>query len=52
MTMSPSFVGSSLGFLLMKPFCYLRENVTGGIITACIMVRLFKTDFVSVVGRI
>lgn len=52
MTMSPGFVGSSLGFLVVKPFCYLRENDTGGILTACIMMRLFKTDFVSVVGGI
>lgn len=52
MTVSPGFVGSSLEFLLVKPFCYLREDVTGGILTACIMMRLFKTDFVSVLGRI
>ena len=48
--MSPGFVGSFLGFLVVKPICYLGKNVTGGIPTACIMMRLFKTDFVSVFG--
>lgn len=52
MTIVPGFVGSFLALFFVKPFCYLRENVTGGILTTCIMMRLSRTDFVSLVGRI
>ncbi len=52
MTVSPGFLGSFPGLLLVKPFCYLRENVTGGILTTSFKRRPSQTDVVFGIGRI
>lgn len=52
MTMFPGFVGSFLGFFLVKPVCYLRENATGWILRACIPMKPFPTDFITGVGLV
>ena len=52
MTLSSGFEGSFFALFLVKPFCYLRENLAGGISTPGIMVRPLWSEVVFMFGWI